>query len=176
MVDSFLAAVADKSNQPVFIHCGSANRVGGVWMIKRALQDKWPIEKALTEARGDRPEQPAAEDVRHRLHREAPVRLSRLPNFQTPDLEAPMRTVVGVVRRWGFASWTSTWIHPTSAATATRSSSGSRTTSTGSERYPVLPRVAPGDVVGALPDVTRRSRASRSRPSSPTSSASSFPR
>ena len=50
IVDSFLAAVADRSNQPVFIHCGSANRVGGVWMIKRALQDKWPIEKALTEA------------------------------------------------------------------------------------------------------------------------------
>jgi uncharacterized protein (TIGR01244 family) len=49
VVDSFLAAVADKSNQPVFIHCGSANRVGGMWMIKRALQDKWPIEKARAE-------------------------------------------------------------------------------------------------------------------------------
>jgi uncharacterized protein (TIGR01244 family) len=50
VVDNFLAAVADKSNQPVFIHCGSANRVGGVWMIKRALQDKWPLDRALTEA------------------------------------------------------------------------------------------------------------------------------
>src|SRR5688572_4729661 len=49
VVDSFLAAVADKGNQPVFIHCGSANRVGGMWMIKRALQDKWPIEKARAE-------------------------------------------------------------------------------------------------------------------------------
>jgi uncharacterized protein (TIGR01244 family) len=49
VVDAFLAAVADKSNQPVFIHCGSANRVGGMWMIKRALQDKWPIEKARAE-------------------------------------------------------------------------------------------------------------------------------
>ena len=49
VVDSFLAAVADKSNQPVFIHCGSANRVGGMWMIKRALQDKWTIEKAKEE-------------------------------------------------------------------------------------------------------------------------------
>src|SRR5688500_13038233 len=48
-VDSFLAAVADKSNQPVFIHCGSANRVGGMWMIKRVLQDQWPIEKARAE-------------------------------------------------------------------------------------------------------------------------------
>ena len=51
VVDSFLAAVADKSNQPVFIHCGSANRVGGMWMIKRALQDKWPLEKALAEGK-----------------------------------------------------------------------------------------------------------------------------
>ena len=49
VVDSFLAAVSDKSNQPVFIHCGSANRVGGMWMIKRALQDKWSIEKARAE-------------------------------------------------------------------------------------------------------------------------------
>ena len=51
VVDDFLAAVADKRNQPVFIHCGSANRVGGVWMIKRALQDKWPLDRALTEAK-----------------------------------------------------------------------------------------------------------------------------
>ena len=50
VVDDFLAAVADRSNQPVFIHCGSANRVGSVWMIKRALQDMWPVEKALIEA------------------------------------------------------------------------------------------------------------------------------
>lgn len=50
VVDRFLAAVADKSNQPVFIHCGSANRVGGVWMIKRVLQDKWGIDRAMTEA------------------------------------------------------------------------------------------------------------------------------
>jgi uncharacterized protein (TIGR01244 family) len=50
VVDSFLAAVGDKSNQPVFIHCGSANRVGGLWMIKRALRDGWPIDKAQTEA------------------------------------------------------------------------------------------------------------------------------
>jgi uncharacterized protein (TIGR01244 family) len=49
VVDAFLTAVADKSNQPVFVHCGSANRVGGVWMIKRALQDGWPIEKAQAE-------------------------------------------------------------------------------------------------------------------------------
>jgi uncharacterized protein (TIGR01244 family) len=50
IVSSFLAAVADKSNQPVFIHCGSANRVGAVWLIKRVLQDKWTMERARAEA------------------------------------------------------------------------------------------------------------------------------
>jgi protein tyrosine phosphatase (PTP) superfamily phosphohydrolase (DUF442 family) len=50
IVDSFLVAVADKSNQPVFIHCGSANRVGSVWMIKRVLQDHWAADRAMTEA------------------------------------------------------------------------------------------------------------------------------
>lgn len=50
IVDSFLAAVADPGNQPVFIHCGSASRVGGMWMIKRTLRDKWPIDKARAEA------------------------------------------------------------------------------------------------------------------------------
>jgi uncharacterized protein (TIGR01244 family) len=50
VVDSFLASVADKSNQPVFIHCGSANRVGGMWMIKRVLQDGWAVDRAKTEA------------------------------------------------------------------------------------------------------------------------------
>ena len=50
VVESFLAAVADRGNQPVFIHCGSANRVGAFWMIKRVLQDEWPVEKALGEA------------------------------------------------------------------------------------------------------------------------------
>ena len=30
-VRTFLAAVADTSNQPVYIHCGSANRVAVAW-------------------------------------------------------------------------------------------------------------------------------------------------
>ena len=50
VVDRFLAAVADTSNQPVFIHCGSANRVGGLWMIKRALRDGWDLPRAQKEA------------------------------------------------------------------------------------------------------------------------------
>jgi uncharacterized protein (TIGR01244 family) len=51
IVDQFLAVIADKSNQPVFIHCASANRVGAVWLVKRVLQDGWPVDKATTEAR-----------------------------------------------------------------------------------------------------------------------------
>ena len=51
VVDSFLAAVADKASQPVFIHCGSASRVGGMWMIKRVLQDKWMLDRAIVEAK-----------------------------------------------------------------------------------------------------------------------------
>jgi uncharacterized protein (TIGR01244 family) len=50
LVDNFLAAVADTANQPVYIHCASANRVGSVWMIKRAVQDGWTIDKAGQEA------------------------------------------------------------------------------------------------------------------------------
>jgi uncharacterized protein (TIGR01244 family) len=50
IVSDFLGAVADKSNQPVFIHCGSANRVGAVWMIKRVLQDGWAVDRAQKEA------------------------------------------------------------------------------------------------------------------------------
>ena len=51
VVDQFLAAVADKANQPAYIHCGSASRVGAVWLVKRVLQDGWTIEKATEEAK-----------------------------------------------------------------------------------------------------------------------------
>ncbi|MPY86298.1 MAG: hypothetical protein GEU99_00065 [Luteitalea sp.] len=50
VVDRFLTAVADTSNQPMYIHCASANRVGAVWAIKRVLQDDWTLDDALTEA------------------------------------------------------------------------------------------------------------------------------
>jgi uncharacterized protein (TIGR01244 family) len=51
VVDQFLAAIADKSNQPAYVHCGSASRVGAVWLVKRVLQDGWTIEKATEEAK-----------------------------------------------------------------------------------------------------------------------------
>jgi uncharacterized protein (TIGR01244 family) len=50
-VDDFLAAVSNKANQPVYIHCGSANRVGAVWLVKRVLQDGWEVPKATEEAK-----------------------------------------------------------------------------------------------------------------------------
>lgn len=50
LVESFLNTVADPANQPVFIHCGSANRVGAMWLIKRVKLDGWDVEKATAEA------------------------------------------------------------------------------------------------------------------------------
>ncbi|MEQ1757747.1 MAG: sulfur transferase domain-containing protein [Vicinamibacterales bacterium] len=50
VVENFLSAVTSKANQPAYIHCGSANRVGAVWMIKRVLQDGWALDRARTEA------------------------------------------------------------------------------------------------------------------------------
>ena len=45
-VDTFLATIADKANQPVLMHCASAQRVGTMWLAKRVLQDNYSIEKA----------------------------------------------------------------------------------------------------------------------------------
>jgi uncharacterized protein (TIGR01244 family) len=49
--DTFLATIADTSNQPVYIHCASAQRVGSAWLAKRVLQDSYSIEKATSEAK-----------------------------------------------------------------------------------------------------------------------------
>lgn len=49
-VDAFLAAVKDPANSPVYIHCGSANRVGAVWLVKRMLVDGWDEARAVGEA------------------------------------------------------------------------------------------------------------------------------
>lgn len=51
VIDTFLATIADKANQPVFVHCASANRVGAVWLAKRVLQDNYSIDKATQEAK-----------------------------------------------------------------------------------------------------------------------------
>ena len=50
IVEGFLKAVTDPSNQPVFVHCASANRAAALWMIKRMNVDGWDADKAGTEA------------------------------------------------------------------------------------------------------------------------------
>ena len=50
LAETFLTTVADPANQPVYIHCGSANRVGAMWLIKRVKLDGWDVERATAEA------------------------------------------------------------------------------------------------------------------------------
>jgi uncharacterized protein (TIGR01244 family) len=49
-VDEFIKAVKDTSNQPMLIHCASANRVGAFWLIYRVVDQGWSEDKALAEA------------------------------------------------------------------------------------------------------------------------------
>ncbi len=51
VADEFLKVVANTSHQPLFINCGSANRVGAMWLIKRMVIDKWAQDKAVDEAK-----------------------------------------------------------------------------------------------------------------------------
>lgn len=50
-VEEFLKILADSQNRPIFIHCGSANRVGAFWMIRRVLVDEWSLADAEAEAK-----------------------------------------------------------------------------------------------------------------------------
>ena len=47
---AFLKAVTNPANQPVYIHCASANRVGAMWLIKRVVIDGWDLDRATAEA------------------------------------------------------------------------------------------------------------------------------
>ena len=49
VVDAFLKAVTAPANQPVFLHCASANRAAALWMIKRIQVDKWDADRAGVE-------------------------------------------------------------------------------------------------------------------------------
>jgi uncharacterized protein (TIGR01244 family) len=51
IAERFLDIVADTANQPVYVHCASANRVGGLWSIKRVVQDGWTREDAIAEGK-----------------------------------------------------------------------------------------------------------------------------
>lgn len=50
VADQFIKAVSDPANQPIFIHCASANRAAALFLAKRVLVDKWDEERALAEA------------------------------------------------------------------------------------------------------------------------------
>lgn len=49
-VDEFLKLTDDPTNQPMFIHCTAAVRVGAFWMIRRVLRDGWTVADAEQEA------------------------------------------------------------------------------------------------------------------------------
>ena len=49
-VKEFIKVVKDKSNHPMLVYCGSANRVGAFWMIYRVVEQGWTEDKALEEA------------------------------------------------------------------------------------------------------------------------------
>ena len=48
--DRFIKTITEAGNEPAFIHCASGNRAAAMWMIKRALIDKWDTDKASEEA------------------------------------------------------------------------------------------------------------------------------
>ena len=48
--ETFLDVITDSANQPAFIHCASANRVGAMWLIKRVKLDGWDVARATAEA------------------------------------------------------------------------------------------------------------------------------
>lgn len=49
-VEEFLRVTDDVDNQPAFIHCAGAVRVGALWMIRRVLRDGFTVEAAEKEA------------------------------------------------------------------------------------------------------------------------------
>ena len=50
-VEAFIKVMKDAQNHPMLIHCGGANRVGGFFMIYRVVEQGWPEDKALEEAK-----------------------------------------------------------------------------------------------------------------------------
>lgn len=50
VVDRFVDAARDPANQPMFIHCASGSRAAAMWLVKRAVIDGWPIDRATEEA------------------------------------------------------------------------------------------------------------------------------
>jgi len=49
-VDQFLKAITTPGAEPAFIHCSGGNRAASMWFIKRAVVDKWDMNRAMAEA------------------------------------------------------------------------------------------------------------------------------
>ena len=43
--------LGDKKKQPLMLHCGSANRVGAIWLVHRVLDDGIDVDVAVVEAK-----------------------------------------------------------------------------------------------------------------------------
>src|ERR1700688_3867195 len=50
VADRFMKTITEPGTEPAFIHCASGNRAAAMWMIKRALVDKWDNDRASEEA------------------------------------------------------------------------------------------------------------------------------
>jgi uncharacterized protein (TIGR01244 family) len=49
-VDRFLKVIVEPGSEPAFIHCAGGNRAAAMWFIKRAMVDKWDLDRAMAEA------------------------------------------------------------------------------------------------------------------------------
>lgn len=63
VLDRTRALLRDQSNQPVLLHCSSANRVGAVWLAHRVLDAGLPYDEALAEAKTVGLKTPAYEQI-----------------------------------------------------------------------------------------------------------------
>lgn len=75
ILDQSLKLLAKSAQQPVLLHCGSANRVGAIWAAHRALNDGLEIEDALEEAKEVGLRVPAlADKVKDYVRRKQPAK------------------------------------------------------------------------------------------------------
>ena len=51
LIENFIAAVGNRANQPVYIHCHSATRAAALWMIERVRRDGLDIDEARSEVK-----------------------------------------------------------------------------------------------------------------------------
>lgn len=61
--DEVRAILSDADNQPLLVHCASANRVGAVWLAHRVLDAGLDYENALAEAKVVGLRSPALEEA-----------------------------------------------------------------------------------------------------------------